>query len=77
MKYTDYICRTCGFNSLETPGAYNCPKCGNKMTVDNHSMYNNDRTKHDDNNTLTILAFLFALPFSILILLVYYIVCGV
>lgn len=67
MKYNDYICETCGFNSLEQPGAYRCPVCGDKMTVANHFLYNNTRTTHDDNAILTILMFLFGLPFCIMI----------
>ena len=66
MKYRDYICRTCGFNSLEKEGAYKCPKCGNVMEVANHSMYNNDKTKADRNTTWMILAFVLGLPFCLI-----------
>ena len=64
--YNDYICETCGYNSMEKPGAYKCPKYGNIMTIANHSLYNNTRTKHDDNNTLTVITFLFGLPACLL-----------
>ena len=66
MEYKDYICRTCGFSSLEKPGAYKCPKCGSIMEVANHSMYNDDKTTHSRNSTTTILAFVFGLPFCLL-----------
>lgn len=67
MKYQDYICRTCGFNSLEKPGAYKCPKCGSIMEIANHSMFNNDKTQYDRNNTWVVLGFVFGLPFCALL----------
>ena len=66
MEYRDYICKACGFSSLEKPGAYKCPECGGLMEVANHSLYNNDKTQHDSNNTLIVLAFVFGLPFCLL-----------
>ena len=67
MKYRDYLCRTCGFNSMEKEGAYKCPKCGSTMEVANHSMYNNDKTTHDRNNTWVVLAFVIGLPFLVIL----------
>lgn len=70
MKYRDYLCKTCGFSSMEKEGAYKCPKCGSIMEVANHSMYNNDKTQHDRNNTWFVLAFVIGLPFLALLCII-------